>query len=115
MGYLLCDDVADEVMMWLTSLILLLLIDAIPYWLGYNPITSTIINAVFGPGRVEPWAKDVLRGIFFGMMALVILLFKSKRMDKNFRPNSRCAIVTVSVGLGVNTALMAGFIYGHVI
>ncbi len=57
----------------------------------------------------------MLRGIFFGMMALAILLLKSKRMDKNFPAHSGCVVFTVSVGLGMNTALMAGFIYGHVI
>jgi hypothetical protein len=103
------------IMTWLTSLLLLLLIDAIPFWLGYTRTTTGIIDAVFGPGNIAGGVKDLLRAIFFGTLAVGILLLKTKRMDTRFRVFERCALVTAGVGLLMNTALMAAFIYGHLI
>jgi hypothetical protein len=103
------------VMAWLTSLILLVLFDALPFWLDHTPISSLLVDVIFGHGRLQPFTKDMFRAAFFGVLAMVILLVKSKRMDPQFAIGSRCALGTCAVGLAVNMALMGGFIYGHII
>jgi hypothetical protein len=103
------------VMLWLTSLLLLVLFDALPFWLGRTGVTSFLIDVIFGPGNLVASLKDVTRAAFFGAAALGILLFKSKRMDPNFRIRSECAIATVLLGFAMNTALMLLFIYAHLV
>jgi len=103
------------VMMWLTSLILLVLADALPFWLQRTPFTTQIIDAVFGRGEISPTSKDVLRAAFFGILAIVILLIKTKRMDPNFKIASVCSLITCACGLLVNMLLMGGFVYGHIV
>jgi len=102
------------VMMWITSLISLLAFDAVPHWLGIGRSTNLIINTMFGPD-LNPVMSDMLRGAFFSAFSLILLLIKSKVMDASFRWYSACALVTIAIGLAVNTLLVTGFIYGKII
>ena len=102
-------------MMWLTSLILLVLLDALPFWFDYTPLTTQLINLIFGPGTIPPILRDVIRAAFFGILAIAILLLKSKRMDLKFRIACRCSVLTCILGLAANIVLMGAFIYGHLI
>jgi hypothetical protein len=101
------------VMLWLSSLILLVACDAIPFWAGHMRMTSYIINHIFGPDGIEPQNRDVLRAMIFGFLALALLLLKTKKMDQGFRVFSRCSFVTCLAGLAVNTLLIVGIIYQH--
>ena len=103
------------VMTWLTSLLLLILVDALPFWLGYSRSTTTVVDTLFGPDTFSSTTRDFVRAILFGISALAILLYKTKRMDQTFRATERCTLITIAVGLAVNTILMGGFIYGHVV
>ena len=99
------------VMIWLTSLILLVLIDALPFWLGYQRTTTAIIDGLFGPAVLSAWMKDSIRAVFFAVPGLAVLAIKKT----TFNLFERCALVTVGFGLLANTCLLALFIYGHLI
>jgi hypothetical protein len=101
------------VMAWLTSLLLLVLIDALPVWIGYSRGSTIVFDAIFGPDDPSPVARDFARAVLFGAGALAILCYKTMRMDQHFRIADRCTLLTLVVGLAVNTMLMGGFIYGR--
>ncbi len=101
------------VMVWLTSLLLVVIIDALPFWLGYTRITTTIIEGIFGPDAITSNINDLLRSVLFGILAFAILVYKTKQMDNSFQPFERCALVTFAFGLLVNTTLLEFFVYGH--
>ncbi len=103
------------IMTWITSLLLLIVIDAIPFWMGSERLTTTAFNIVVGPDSLSPFARDFVRAFLFGIGALVIIIIKTKRMDRKFRVVERCTVGTIVLGLAVNTALLGGFIYGRVI
>jgi hypothetical protein len=103
------------VMVWLTSLLLLIIFDALPFWMGHSRATTVLIDSVFGPGNVPTGIKDTLRATLFGGLALSILVLKTRLMDPDYKFIQRCALVTLAVGLFVNTCLLSFFIYGHVI
>jgi cytochrome c oxidase assembly factor CtaG len=101
------------VMLWLTSLVFLVFCDALPFWLDHTPMTTYIIDHLFGPDGVEPRTKDVMRAIIFGLIALALILVKSKRMDPAFRVFAKCSVIACLIGLTVNTLLIVGVIYQH--
>jgi hypothetical protein len=103
------------VMAWLTSLLLLILFDAIPLWFGYSPGSTIVFDTIFGSDAPSPVVRDFARAVLFGAGALMILYYKTRRMDQSFRTADRCTVITLVIGLAVNTFLMGGFIYGHFI
>lgn len=103
------------VMSWLSSLLFLILFDALPFWLDHTPLTTQLIDVIFGPGVLPPIWKDVIRAAFYGILAMAVLLLKSKRMDPSFAIFSACSLLTCGLGLFVIMLLMGGFIYGHIV
>jgi hypothetical protein len=103
------------VMMWLTSLLLMVLIDAILFWTGHPRFTTLMMDLSFGSDWPSPQVRDVIRSVFFGIIAIGLMLIKTVRMDHNFKIFEPCSIVTMAFGLIVNSVLLSAFIYGHLI
>jgi len=101
------------VMLWLTSLVFIVVCDALPFWLGHTPMTTYIIDHLFGSDGVEPRTKDIMRAIIFGLIALALLLLRTKKIDRSFHVFSECSFITCLIGLVVNTLLIVGVIYQH--
>jgi hypothetical protein len=101
------------VMLWVVSLIAAILIDGIATWNHVTPPTSIGIDAIFLPGTLPAFAKDGLRALFFGLVALAFMIWKTRKMDPQFRVRGKCAIGTVLVGLFVNTILLQLFVYSN--
>ena len=103
------------VLTWIISLIAAIVIDGIAVWNGKDAPTSMIINWLFVPGTLPPLLKDMFRALIMGVIALGILLIKTRFSDTKFKVWSRCSIVTILVGLVVNTGLLLFFLYGNVV
>ena len=99
------------ILVWLSSLIAVIVVDGIPVWMHISPVTTLGINAIFVPGSLSPLAKDTIRAIFFGCLALIILLIKTRRMDRSFSILSICSFSTLGLGLVMNTVLLLLFLY----
>lgn len=103
------------VMTWVISLLASVVIDGIPVWNNVPKTTTFAIDAIFPPASLSALAKDTMRSLIVGGIALSILLIKTKIADPEFRIVSRCAIATIGAGFLVNTAMLLAFLYGNVI
>ncbi len=103
------------VYIWLTSLVLLILIDGLPFALNAARLSSWPIDIVVPPGGLEEWQKDLARSVLFTLAALLLLLVQTRRADPNFSLSSPCWIVAAAIGLVVNALLMLAFVYGNLI
>jgi hypothetical protein len=103
------------VYLWITSLLVVIVIDGIPIWNHVTPLTTIIINAIFNQGSLSALEKNGLRGIVIGLIALSIMLVKTRCMDKDFKINDVCIWLTLAAGLIVNAILLLMFLYGHVV
>jgi len=103
------------VLTWITSLLAVILIDGIPLWNHASAPTTIAIDSLFIPGTLSEIAKNSLRALIMGLVALVILLIKTKCNDAQFSIMSRCSLLTLFFGLLVNTGLLLVFLYSNVI
>lgn len=100
---------------WLASMIVLILTDGLLAWNQKQPLTSIILDWVFGAGSLLPLVKDGTRALMFSTIAIFLVIVKSKCIDPTFRVFSTCSIATILVGLAANTAILLMFVYGNVI
>lgn len=100
---------------WLASMIALILVDGLLAWTRNPPVTSLMIDWIFDPGTLRPLAKDGLRAFTFSVLAIAMVIVKSKFLDKTFKVSSACSVLTITIGLIANTAMLLMFIYGNVI
>ena len=105
------------VLTWITSLICAILIDGISIWNSptHKPLSSVIINEIFVQGSLPAFVKNLLRAIGFGVIALALLIIKTKIMDPPFKMFSKCAIITLATGLTMNTVLLVLFLYSNIL
>jgi len=106
------------VMTWVISLIVAILLDGIAIWNTQNPAatpTSKIIDFVFGEDTLAPLVKNAMRAVIIGIPALAILLIKTWIADPAFSALSKCSIVTLALGLCMNTLMLLLFLYGNFI
>lgn len=103
------------VLTWITSLVVAILIDGIAVWNHADAPTTLAINSVFIPGTLSPLAKNSLRALIMGVVALALLLIKTRMNDPQFKILSQCSLMTIFCGLAVNTALLLTFLYSNVI
>jgi hypothetical protein len=103
------------VLTWITSLVVAILIDGIAVWNHADAPTTLAIDSVFIPGSLPPLVKNSLRALIMGVVALALLLIKTRVNDPQFRILSQCSILTIFYGLVVNTALLLAFLYSNVI
>jgi hypothetical protein len=103
------------VLTWIISLIAAILIDGIAIWNHGEAPSTIVIDSIFVPGSLPPLVKDSFRALIMGMIALGILLIKTRFNDTQFRILSKCSITTTLFGLCVNTGLLLVFLYGNVV
>ncbi len=103
------------VLTWIISLIAVIVVDGIAIWNHGDPPSTMVIDSIFVPGSLPPLVKDSFRALIMGLIALGILLIKTRFSDTEFRILSRCSITTILIGLGVNTCLLLVFLYGNVV
>src|SRR5262249_23007224 len=103
------------ILTWITSLICAVIIDGISVWNGHKPLSSIVIDAIFVPGSLPPLTKNLLRALCFSLIALCVLIIKTKIMDRTFSMTGKCALVTLAGGLAMNTVLLLVFLYSNVI
>jgi hypothetical protein len=103
------------VLTWIISLVAAILVDGIAIWNHSDAPTTIVIDSIFVPGSLSPLAKNSLRALIMGMIALGILLTKTRFHDAQFRIWSKCSITTILMGLIVNTGLLLLFLYGNVV
>ena len=100
---------------WLASLIALIAIDGIAIWNKHKPPTSLLIDAVFVPASLSELQKDAIRAAIFTVIALALLLIKTKRQDPEFKLSCRCWVFAAVLSLVVNCALLLAFVYGNLL
>jgi hypothetical protein len=100
---------------WITSLICAFLLDGILVSNHRDPLSTDIIDWFFTPGSLPAIVKDTMRAVGFSVIALIIMIVKTKFMDRTFRIFSKCGVATVVGGLLVNTLLLLAFLYRNVI
>jgi hypothetical protein len=103
------------VLTWITSLLAVIFIDGIPLWNHASAPTTIAIDSLFIPGTLSEIVKNSLRALIMGMIALAILLIKTRLNDAQFSIMSRCSLLTLFFGLLVNTGLLLVFLYSNVI
>jgi hypothetical protein len=104
------------VLTWIVSLVVVIVLDGIAVW-NHSPDvpTTVVIDSIFIPGSLPPLVKNSLRALIVGLIALGILLIKTRFNDPQFRILSRCSITTILAGLVMNTLLLQAFLYSNLI
>jgi hypothetical protein len=104
------------VLTWIVSLVVVILVDGIAVW-NHSPDvpTTVVIDSIFIPGSLPPLVKNSFRALIMGLIALTILLIKTRINDPQFRILSRCSITTIMAGLIMNTLLLQAFLYSNLI
>jgi hypothetical protein len=100
---------------WLGSLIAMIVLDGIPVWMERDRLSTIVIDAVVTPAALSELQKDAIRAVIFTLIALSLLLLKTKRQDPQFRLSCACWIVAGALGLIMNTALLLAFVYGNLL
>lgn len=103
------------VLTWIISLIAAIVVDGIAIWNHNDAPTTILIDSLFVPGSLPPLLKDSFRALIMGLIALGVLLIKTRFNDTQFRILSRCSITTILFGLAVNTCLLLVFLYGNMV
>jgi hypothetical protein len=104
------------VLTWIVSLVVVILVDGIAVWNHSSDVpTTVVIDSVFIPGSLSPLIKNSLRALIMGLIALAILLIKTRFNDPQFRILSRCSLTTILAGLVMNTVLLQAFLYSNLI
>jgi hypothetical protein len=103
------------VLTWIISLVVVIVIDGIAIWNHRDPLTTIVIDSIFVPGTLSPLIKNSFRALVMGLIALSVLLVKTRINCPQFRIFSRCSLTTVLAGLVMNTLLLLAFLYSDLI